>query len=184
MRYWRTAAQDKCGGPGAEDLVTGAVLDMFLIGRWGGANRMTLIIESLMVDWKSPLGGYASESAAAERSRLNRLTRNRMHHLHHLHGSPLARPAGPLLNLKTLKKPNVTIHTRGGNPNGCSLPPLPLESFSADSREIQRAMTIADPKDIPSYAAAAVAEFLSSPRTEPLSIDRPKLTRQHRIQHL
>lgn len=74
MRYWRTPAQDKYGGPGAEDLLPGAALHMFLIGRWGGANRMTLIIASLMVDRRPPLGGYASESAAPERSRLNRLT--------------------------------------------------------------------------------------------------------------
>lgn len=94
MRYWRTAAQDKYGGPGAEDLVPGAALDMFLIGRWGGANRMTLIIASLTVDRKPPLGGYASESAVPESSISNRLTYN---HLHHLHGPPLARPAGPLL---------------------------------------------------------------------------------------
>lgn len=64
MGYWRTHAQDKYGGPGAEDLLPGAALHMFLIGRWGGANRMTLIIASLMVDRKPPLGGYASESAA------------------------------------------------------------------------------------------------------------------------
>lgn len=70
MRYWRTAAQDKYGGPGAEDLVPGAALDMFLIGRWGGANRMTLIIASLTVDRKPPLGGYASESAAPPKEHL------------------------------------------------------------------------------------------------------------------
>lgn len=57
--------------------------------------------------------------------------------------------------------------TRADNSNGVAFlfSPIPSLSipFSADSREIQRAMTTADLKDIPSYAAAAVAEFLSSP---------------------
>ncbi|KAI7784294.1 integral membrane protein [Diaporthe eres] len=80
---------------------------MFLIGRWGGANRMTLIIASLMVDRRPPLGGCASESAAPQRSRLNRLTYTTYTTYTAL---PWPGRPGPCWNLKTLKKPNVTVH--------------------------------------------------------------------------
>lgn len=75
MRYWRTAAQDKYGGPGAEDLLPGIALDMFLIGRWGVANRMTLIIESLMVDEGHPwVGMRASQPQPKAASWIGSLT--------------------------------------------------------------------------------------------------------------
>lgn len=68
---------------------------------------MTLIIASLMVDRRPPLGGYASESAAPQRSRLNRLTYTTYTTYTAL---PWPGRPGPCWNLKTLKKPNVTVH--------------------------------------------------------------------------
>lgn len=92
MRYWRTRARDKYAVRELK-IWFRCTLHMFLIGRWGVANRMTLIIASLMVDRRHPcVDVRASQSPPKGAVRIGSLTPPAP-----LTRPPLARPAGPLL---------------------------------------------------------------------------------------